>query len=302
MNDGAIEEIGAKMDALAIWDEIAPFNFALKPKGTVFPYFCTVIHGDMKPVKVRFLMLEGWQTLHDFVRMRYDKNFGFYSTPSEMPHLELVVMADGSTMLFRHDPCYAPQPAGDAQRELATRILWEAFGVLLRVEADDKLPLKFADERAIFARVERAPGSWADEPLVIPDPPPHVEKVEFPKDMLKKAQDLPLATDFAVECDFRLLPNVVTTEPRPRCVYELVAVDAKTGETLLRTRASAKQESGLRGMWEAMPPQLLAELVGLGRIPGEIKVGSARVFRMLRPLCVELPFKLSIHENLEHLR
>ena len=50
-----------------------------------------------------------------------------------------------------------------------------------------------------------------------------------------------------------------------------------------------------------MPPQLLRELIRIGKVPGEIKVRSGRVFRMLRPLCIELPFKLSLHEKLEHL-
>ena len=50
-----------------------------------------------------------------------------------------------------------------------------------------------------------------------------------------------------------------------------------------------------------MPPLVLRELVRRGRIPGEIKVRSGRVFRLLRPLCVELPFKLSLHEKLDRL-
>ena len=112
------EEIGAKMDALGIWELLEPYNFAIKPKGTVFPYFCTVLKGERKPVKARFLMLEGWQTLHDFVRTRYDNNFGFYSTPAEMPHLELVLLESGLPLLFRHDPGFMPQPASDAQRAL----------------------------------------------------------------------------------------------------------------------------------------------------------------------------------------
>ena len=295
------EEIGAKMDALGIWELLEPYNFAIKPKGTVFPYFCTVLKGERKPVKARFLMLEGWQTLHDFVRTRYDNNFGFYSTPAEMPHLELVLLESGLPLLFRHDPGFMPQPASDAQRALAERLLWEAFGVMLRVEADRKLPLKFADERAIFARVEGADGQWTDEPLVIPDPPPHVEKISFPKADVKLAKDLPFAAADAFEVDFGLVQGVATKDPRPRSVYALVAVDAKTGERLIEVRTSVATDGGLRSLWESMPPRLLNEFIRLGRVPGEIKVRSMRVFRMLRPLCMELPFKLSLHEKLDRL-
>ena len=295
------EEIGAKMDALGLWKLLEPYNFAVKPRGTVFPYFCTVLKGEKRPVGARFLMLEGWQTLHDFVRTRIDRNFGFYSTPIEMPHFELVVLEDGQMRLFRHDTGYMPFEAKDAQRDLAARILWEAYGVMLRVESDRKLPLKFSDEKAIFARVEIAAGQWEDRPLEIPDPPPHTEKVSFPKADIKSAQDLPFVKEDMLDLDFGLLPNVMTKEPRPRYVYELKAIDPKTGGTAIASRVSVHPEAGLKGMWESMPVQVLREFIRRGKVPGELRTRSGRVFRLLRPLCMELPFKLSLHDRLQSL-
>ena len=161
--------------------------------------------------------------------------------------------------------------------------------------------MKFADDRAIFARVERAPGEWVDEPLPIPDPPPHVEKVTFQKEIVKAAKDLPMAQGYVLEVDFGLCLGLMTKDPRPRCVYALVAVDAATGEKVVDCQASVSPDGGLRSLWESMPPHLLKEMVARRRIPCEIKVRSGRVFRMLRPLCLELPFKLSLHEKLDHL-
>ena len=92
MKKHTVEEIGAKMDALGVWETIASYNWAIKPKGSVFPYFCQLLKaGDDAPIKNRFLMLEGWQTLHDYVCMRVDESYGFYTSPMEMPQLELVV-------------------------------------------------------------------------------------------------------------------------------------------------------------------------------------------------------------------
>lgn len=296
------ETIGARMDALGLWDVLVPYNFAVKPRGTVFPYFCTVLKGDGKPVKARLLMLEGWQTLHDFVRVRMDRNFGFYSQPIEFPHFELVVLADGAVKVFRDDAGYMPQEVVSASaRELVAKILWEAYGVFLRVESDRALPLKFAGDRAVFARVEDAQGQWSDVPLAIPDPPPHKETVTLPKELIKSAQDLPLVAADALELDFRMLPNVMTQEPRPRCVYELAAADGQTGERAFESRVSLLPEGGLRALWESMPVQVLHEIVRRGKVPGEIRVRSGRVFRLLRPLCLELPFKLSLHERLDRL-
>ena len=67
-------------------------------------------------------------------------------------------------------------------------------------------------------------------------------------------------------------------------------------------KVTVPQDGGLRRMWESMPPQLLKALIARGRIPGEIKVMSGRVFRFLRPLCLELPFKLSLHDSLPELK
>lgn len=298
-----VEEIGAKMDALGLWEAIAPYNWAVKPRGTAFPYFCTVLTGEEgSPVKVRFLMLEGWQTMHDYVRTRVDRNFGFYSSPMEMPHLELVVLRDGARCLFRHDEGYLPVEADARWRALAGKILWEAFGVMMRVESDSQLTMRFSEDRAIFARVEAADGTWSDSPLPIPDPRPHVEKIVFASDDIKRAQDLPIASEEALSVDFRMLPGVVTKDPRPRCVYSLVAVDPATRELVIDCRATVAPDGGLKGLWEAMPAHLLKSLIARGRVPGELRLCSGRVFRMLRPLGVELPFKLSLHDELPELK
>ena len=295
------EEIVRKMDGLNLWKTVAPFHWGIKPRGTVIPYFVCLLLGDGSPIKVRVLLLEGWQTFHDFVRTRIDRNFGFYQTPMELPHFEVVVLADGSAHLSRHDPGYIPVVATAAQRDFCARLLWQVYGVMLRIESERSLPLKFAAERAIFARVEGRDGEWTDEPLVVPDVRPHEETVSFPNALLAKAKDLPFVRDYALELDFRLQTNVMTQEARPRCVYLLAAIDAQTGAKVISDRASVLPDLGLRGLWEQMPGRFLERLVEGGRIPGEVKVRSGRVFRLLRPLCMDLPFKLSLHDSLPRL-
>ena len=293
-----IEDIGAKMDALGVWEAVAPYNWAVCPKGTVFPYFCCVMKGDGNPVNVRFMMVEGWQSFHDFVRTRIDVNFGFYSTPMEIPHFALVFVSGGTVRLFRHDPCFMPRLATDAERAFCSKILWESFGVMMRVEADSELPMKFAAEKAMFARVEGDGGEWSDKALSIPDPRPHVESVTFAKVDLAKAKDLPFAAEEKIAVDFALVIGLSTKEPRARCVYRLSAYDAATGEQFIADAVSPVPDGGLRAMWEGVAPRLLKHLLARGRIPGEIMVCSQRLFRMLRPLCLDLPLKLSLHDKL----
>lgn len=301
MKPSSAEEIGRKLDALGLWDVMMPYNWVVKPRGTVFPYFCTLLAGDPTVVRVRLLMIEGWQTFHDFVRTRVDRNFGYYTTPMEVPHYELIVCRSGEVRLSRHDAGYMPRELTDHERPLVEKILWESYGVMMRVESDRKLPLRFASEKSMFARVEAKEGTWSDEPLEIPPPRPLVERVSFPKDLIAKAKDLPLVDKEAIELDLRLMPNVMTKEERPRCAYQLTAIVSGTGARVISDRTSITPEGGLKGLWEGMPQRVLLRLVERGSIPGEIKVLSGRVFRLIRPLCLELPFKISLHDALPDL-
>lgn len=297
-----IEEIAAKMNALDLWETVGPFTWALKPQGTALPYFCTLLRGDNPLVKVRLLLLEGWQTFHDFIRTRTDRNFGFYLSPFEMAHFELVILASGAAKLFRHQPCFMPREATANEQGFCARLLWECYGVMLRIESDRKLPLCFAAEQAMFSRVERRSGEWTDEALPIPKAPPYVENLRLSKSELSRAKDLPFGNDEVWEVDFRFVPKLMTKEARPRCVYEFVAADAKTGTRVFEERVSPTLEGGLKAMWEMLPGRALFQILSRGRIPGEIRLLSGRLFRFLRPLCLELPFKLSLHDSLPHLQ
>lgn len=299
MKEVSLEDLGRKLDALGLWDAAMPFNWVVKPSGVVFPYFCTLLKGDGTAVKIRFLMLEGWQTFHDYIRTRIDRNFGCYLTPMEMPHFELVIASSGEAMVFRHDPGYMPRALDERERSLCSKILWEAYGVMMRIESDKKLPLRFATEKSMFARVENSSGEWSDAPMSIPEPRPYVEEVSFPKALVSKAKDLPQDSSLSVAVDFRLLPNVMTKETRPRCAYQLVAVDMATGVRIIKDKTSVSPEGGLKAMWQSMPSRVLAGFVEYGRIPGCVKVSSGRVFRFLRSLCLEIPIKLTLQDKID---
>lgn len=296
-----IEEIAAKMDALGLWEGVAQCNWALCPRGTVFPYFCTAIAESAGPARIRFMMVEGWQTFHDFIRTRVDPSFGFYSSPMEISHFELVFPREGAPVLFRHDPCYLPRIANDRERELCAKMLWESYGFMLRLESDRSLPMRYASEKAMFARVEGADGKWSDEALAIPDPRPHVEQITFAKADLAKAKDLPFATEEKIAVDFAILPGLSTKEPRPRCAYRLLAFDMAAKQPIVSDIVSPAPDGGLRQLWEGVAPRLLKHLLARGKVPGEMLVRSQRLFRMLRPLCLDLPLKLSLRDSIPEL-
>ena len=296
-----IEEIGAKMDALNLWVKMRPFNFAIKAKGLVTPYFCTVAIDEFPPVKARLLLLEGWCTLNEFLHAHMDLNFGVYTLPIEFPHYEMVILHDGTIEFFRHDAGYVPVEVSPSQRELMAPILWEVYGVMLHFESDDKLAMKYAEKHALFGRLETEPGKWRDEAFVIPPMLPYKESITIDKREIQKAKDLPMVADYKLAVDFRMMPNRFTKEERPRCVYQLLAVDIATKAPVIDLNASVARDGGLKGLWEVMPMQLLLAMIDDGKIPSEIQVKSQRMMRFLRVLTMELPFKLVMRDQLPYV-
>ena len=296
-----IAQIAAKMDSLGLWRKLVGYNWAVKPKGSAVPYFCTIYLGDGNPLKARVLMLEGWLTMHYFVAMKQSPDYGFISSDLELPHFDVAIEAN-DCKVYRFDYVYAPTVAEERHLELVKRMLWECYGVMMRLENDETLPMKFAEDRCVFARVETEKGKWVDQPLKIPEERPMVEKISFDQARLKKANDLIIEKKVKWAVDFGLEARLTTKEKRPRMAYRLWIVNAETAERIIVYTATTSEEDGIKGLWEHMPGRLMNVFLEVGYIPGEIQVPNGRMFRFLRPLAEELPFKLSLHTSLDVLK
>lgn len=292
------DEVARKYDALGTWEKSLRYNWAVKLAGVAFPYFCTSMAGDGKEVRYRLLMIEGWENFYFCVKLRQDSDFGFYTTPMELPHIELVSYIDGDVRLFRHRPGYVPQPLADADKPLAARILWQCYGVMMRIESDDGPIMKYADEHAMFGRLETSPGVWRDNAFPIWRPRPYVENIRLPADLVAKAKSIPLSVNLTVELDFYLVHDVISRDEVPRCCYRLAAASEKYARTVFCLNLGVSDEMPLKELWESIPARILAEFVKFGRVPGEIKVSSMRMFRYLRPIGMEIPFRISLHSHL----
>ena len=54
----------------------------------------------------------------------------------------------------------------------------------------------------------------------------------------------------------------------------------------------------LKPMWESLAQRLLVAILKRGRIPGAVNVRSGRMARFLRPLGLQIPFRLVQHAKL----
>ena len=294
-------KLAKKLDALGLWESLAQHNWALKPLGTVMPYFCTAI-SENGVVKTRLLFIEGWRTFQNYVANRADRWFGYISSPMELAHFELIVMKDGQMLLARYDEGFAPRETTPEDEAFLRRLMWQAYGVMMRLESDSGLILRYAGENALFARIETKAGEWTDSPLAIPPFRPIVEKIGIEKKTAARVKDLPIVQSSVVAVDVRIVPGLFTRDKRPKTCYAFVVIDAKTGR-LLACRIMTVQDiqSGVKALWESVSQRLLEVFAATGVVPGEIQVVSGRLFRYLRPLGMTIPVKLSLHDKIDGL-
>lgn len=294
-------ELAKKLDALDLWEALGRHNWALKPLGTVVPYFCTTMPaaGD---VKARLLFIEGWRTFQQFVATRADRWFGYVSSPMELAHFELIAMKNGSFLMARYDEGFAPRETTPEDEEFLRRLMWQTYGVMMRLETDGGLIMRYAGENALFARVETAKNEWEDAPLAIPPFQPIVDKIGIDKRTAARVKDLPIVPSAALAVDMRVVPGLVTRDKRPKACYAFVAIDARSGRRLARSVLTVKDaQSGVKALWESLSQRLLELFAGTGVVPCEIQVVSGRMFRYLRPVCMTVPVKLSLHDRIDAL-
>lgn len=292
-----IEEIARRMDALSLWDGTIKYNWLLKPKGTVYPYFFDLEKGRNPQVSRSLHFIEGWQSYHNAVFARDNADFGVYTTPLEYPQFEVMYLKNGTILINRYDTGYAPRPLTSEESALMAKLMWESYGVMLELEDNPDLPISYMSELAMFARVEVADNVWRSEGVKVPQPPAYSEKVSLLKSDIEAAKVMGVDKTFKVEVDLRMMPSWQTREPRPRVMYLLAAVDSGSGQCIVADKTSLSPELSLKQLWEKMPQRLFKKFISFGRFPCEIKVSSGRMFRFLRIFCQALDVKISLHDQ-----
>lgn len=295
------EELARKLDSLGLWGALDGHNWALKPSGTVMPYFCTVMPSD-GDVKSRLLFIEGWQNFHFHVALKADRWFGYLSSPLEISHYELIIAKSGTMLLARYDACFFPRTAREDEEPFVRKLLWQTYGVLLRLESDKSLMMKYAREQALFARIETGPDEWEDSPLPIQPFHPIVERVSVPAKIAQGVKDLPVDSGRILAAEMRIAPNLATKGERPRMGYVFAVMDVKTRRRAhVEIMAADASSGGVKGLWESLAPKLLSWFVQDKAVPSEIQLVSGRLFRYLRPICLTLPVRLSLHDGIDGL-
>ena len=301
MRTKKLSSIIKKITELSIWENMpnGDFVWGLVPQMAEDPYVCVFVKNPEPLLKGRLMFFPKFEEFRDYIMVRRFQDYGVIMSLMELNHYGVSIPKDDKlpAEAFLCESGYRPLIMTDENAGIFSSLLYQAYGVLLRYEEDKDIFKKYMNENTLFARKEISDVNWVDGPLKIPNLKPYEEKISLKKDECDKAKKLPIIPDEAWEVDFALFPNFQTNDQKPRLLYVLAVINASTKEIMSSVKMSVDgKENALVRMWGAHAARLLAAIIKAGRVPGEIRVQSPRMMRFLRPLGMQLPFKI-VQEN-----
>jgi len=288
--------------------------------GVIMPRFdepCFVVFGGEEKTfrNVRFLL--GWKAFYELVTRLADPAKQGPAWLLEIRMIELLYV--NRTLLFEHEaafldtidrvadetcatpvfrsirPGYHPWLPEAQERDLLEAVLYQAFGMALRVEADAAL-LRERFPREILIRSQDANGAWQDLWSPVKEIGDEEVEVRIESKRMQAVCDRPLQ-EITMQLDLVFTPlKILPDGQRPQTAYVLLAVDAKNGFILSAELLQATE--GVAKMWAQIPDRLLAVFERLGGCPEKIEIRGDRMANLLRPLGEFLPFKMVRREKL----
>jgi len=205
----------------------------------------------------------------------------------------------GEWTIFRSIvPGYHPWLPDAKERKLLEDVLYQAFGMALRVEADPGM-LRSRFPREILIRTSDGKGGWRDVWSRVKELSGEEIEVRIESRRLQALAAKPTCP-VTLQVDLLFTPfSIQPGRERPQTAYVLLAVDAQSG--LIHCGELFQAIGGIAAMWSEIPDRLIALFERLGGCPDAIEVRGDRMANLMRPLTEFLPFKLVRREHLKML-
>ena len=305
-----IDEIATAIGSLKAWKNASRYNWALVSELFEKPLIACVNIPANGPIAARLMLFNGFAAHRDFMIFTQNQDVSFALSPIDFDHYEVVALKDGKVEVLDYRPGYAPVHPDEETRSLLAPVLYECYGLMMRMEDDPEIPAMYKGENAMFSRREGLDGKWRDAPLKPPDANTiaWTERIGLDRAKCAQAARMDMAQGEVWELDFIQVPIFHTEEPRARIMYLVAAVNALTGERCVWDKLVVDPKiprngtlDALKLLWESLASRTLEGVLRRGKVPAEIHVRSQRMMRFLRPLGLQIPFKLVLHRQLPRL-
>ena len=310
MDKSNIEEVAKAIVALKVWKKVAKYNWALVSELFDKPLIAAVNPTPQGPIVGRLMLFNGFVAHRDFLIFRQNPDLSFATSPIDFDHYEVIGLKDGSAEIYDYRPGFIPVHPDAETRLMLAPIIYECYGLMLRLDENPELPALYMKDQALFSRREGLDGKWHDAPLRPPnlDTVTWTERVGLDRTKCAQAARLNMEPEETWEVDFTQMPLYRTDDRQARMMFLFAAVDAKTGERRVWQKLAVDPSiprngtlDAMKPLWESLAAHVLDGVVRRGKVPHAIHVRTQRMMRFLRPLGMQLPFKLVLHREMPQL-
>ena len=310
MDRNNIDDIARAIAGLKLWKKAAKYNWALVSELFDKPLIAVVNPAQQGPIAGRLLLFNGFVAHRDFVIFSQNPDLSFGMSPMDFDHYEVIGLKSGDAEIYDYRPGFLPVHPDEELRALLAPALYECYGLLLRLDENPDLPAMYMEEKALFSRREGLDGKWHDAPLRVPnlDTVTWTERVGLDRAKCAQAARLDMAADEVWQVDFIQMPLYRTEEKPARILHLLAAVESQSGERCVWQKLAVNPAlprngtaEAMKALWESLAAHILDGIIRHGRVPGALHVRSQRMMRFLRPLGLQLPFKIVLHRELPRL-
>ena len=310
MDKNNIDEVAKAIAALKVWKKASKYNWALVSELFDKPLIAAVNPTPQGPIAGRLLLFNGFLAHRDFLIFRQNPDLSFATSPIDFDHYEVIGLKDGSAEIYDYRPGFIPVHPDAETRALLVPVIYECYGLMLRIDEDPELPALYMKDQALFSRREGLDGKWHDAPLRPPnlDTVTWTERVGLDRVKCAQAVRLNMEPEEVWEADFTQMPLYRTDDRQARMMFLFAAVDAKTGERRVWQKLAVDPSiprngtlDAMKPLWESLAAHVLVGVIRRGKVPSAIYVRNQRMMRFLRPLGLQLPFKLVLHREMPQL-
>ena len=204
MDKNNIDEVAKAIAALKVWKKASKYNWALVSELFDKPLIAAVNPTPNGPIVGRLMLFNGFAAHRDFLIFRQNPDLSFATSPIDFDHYEVIGLKDGSVEIYDYRPGFIPVHPDAETRALLAPVIYECYGLMLRIDEDPELPALYIKDQALFSRKEGLDGKWHDAPLRPPnlDTVTWTERVGLDRVKCAQAVRLNMEPEEAWEVDF----------------------------------------------------------------------------------------------------
>ena len=153
MDKNNIDEVAKAIASLKAWKNASKYNWALVSEMFEKPLIACVNIPENGPIAARLMLFNGFAAHRDFMIFTQNQDVSFALSPIDFDHYEVVALKDGKVEVLDYRPGYAPVHPDEETCSILAPVLYECYGLMMRLEDDPEIPAMYKGENSMFSPI-----------------------------------------------------------------------------------------------------------------------------------------------------